>query len=87
MPKTKRFAARSLKTIKDAADVVKKYNQQGKLTLMQIHGILVESGKAEDGRASYKRLQTLISDASKCGLFDKSDIAGRYHGTAVKKNG
>ena len=76
----RKFSKKSLETILAANMAVIKYKRLGKLTLMQLYQIIVGQGKIENSRQSYKRLQDVLSEASKHGLFNKAHIAGRYHG-------
>ena len=75
-----RFRKKTLETINAANAAIKSCRSLGKPTLMELYQLMVVDGTIEEGRASYKRLQGVISQACKHGLFDRSNIAGRYHG-------
>lgn len=81
----KRFSVGSLRIIKSATSMVKKYDSFGKLTLLQLHDLLVKYGDIEHENRSYKRLQEILSKAKKSGLFDKYALAGRGNGIEDEK--
>lgn len=82
----KRFSSKCHKTIEKANKAVKDYSRFGVLELKQLFDVLVMRGDIDEGRKSYRRLQWLLHKAIQYGLFDKENIAGRYHGTIQKNN-
>ena len=53
-----------------------------KITLTQLYGLLVMKGVIV---GSYKRLQHILAEANRWGLFNKGNLAGRYKGIDDEK--
>lgn len=81
----KRISVPYIKVIYASQSIIEKYSIAGKLTLLQLHDILIDSGEIQEDKRSYKRLQEIISKAKDLGMIEKYALAGRGNGLTIEQ--